>query len=140
MVKSLRIMLNNTIISDESDINRSNLVNYILNNGRSNPTSHINLNKATATLSAKNNEFITKTNYASDDTKTHDITFKIPIYLRDISNFFKNIGIVNFGGFDINLTLIENVISIKAGREFTYKINDAFLILEEIQLTNEDNI
>ena len=140
MVESLRIMLNNTIILNEIDINRSNLVNYILNNGRSYPTSHRNLNKATATLSSKNNEFITKTNYASDDTKTHDITFKIPIYLRDISNFFKNIGIVNFGSFDIKLSLIENIISIKAGREFTYKINDAYLILKEIQLNNEDNI
>ena len=140
MVESFRIMLNNTIISNEIDINRSNLVNYILNNGKSYPTSHRNLNKATATFSAKNDEFITKTNYASDDTKTHDITFKIPIYLRDISKFFKNIGIVNFGSFDIKLSLIENIISIKAGREFTYKINDAYLILEEIQLTNEDNI
>ena len=34
IVKSLRIMLNNTIISNENYINRSNLVNYILNNGK----------------------------------------------------------------------------------------------------------
>ena len=140
MVKSVRIMLNNTIISNEIDINRSNLVNCILNNGRSYPTSHRNLNKATATLFAKNNEFITKTNYASDDTKTHDIAFKIPIYLRDISNFFKNLGIVNFAAFDISLSLIENIISIKVGRKFTFKINSVHLILEEIQLTTEDNI
>ena len=32
IVKSLRIMLNNTIISNENNINRSNLVNYVLNN------------------------------------------------------------------------------------------------------------
>ena len=140
IVKSLRIMLNNTIISNENNINRSNLVNYILNNGKYNPISHRNLNKATATLSAKNNKFITKTNYASDDSKTHNITFKIPIYLKDINNFFKNIGIINFGEFNINLSLIDNIISIKAGREFTYKINNAYLIAEEIQLTNEDNI
>ena len=140
IVKSLRVMLNDTIISNENDINRSNLVNYILNNGKSNPISHRNLNKATATLSAKNNKIKTKTNYSSDDSKTHDIKFKIPIYLKDISNFFKNIGIINFGEFNINLSLIENIISIKAGREFTYKINNAYLIVEEIQLTNEDNI
>ena len=147
IVKSLRVMLNNTIISNdnnntiisnENDINRSHLVNYILNNGKSNPISHRNLNKATATLSAKNNKFITKTNYASDDSKIRHIKFKIPIYLKDISNFFKNIGIINFGEFNINLSLIENIISIKTGREFTYIINNAYLIVEEIQLTNED--
>ena len=119
MVESLRIMLNNAIISNEIDINRSNVVNCIINNGRSYPSSHRNLNKATDTLSVKNNEFITKSNYASDGTKTHDIKFNIPIYLRDISNFFKNLGIVNFAAFDISLSLIENIISIKAGREFT---------------------
>ena len=140
IVKSLRIMLNGTIISNEYDINRSNLVNYILNNGKLSPISHRNLNKATTTLTAKNNKFISKTNYASDDTKTHDIKFKFPIHLKDISNFFKNVGIINFGAFNINLSLIENIISIKAGREFTYKINNAHLIVEEIQLTDEDNI
>ena len=108
IVKSLRIMLNNTIISNEYNINRSNLVNYVLNNGKFHPMSHRNLNKATATLTAKNNKFITKTNYASDDTKMHDITFKIPIYLKDISNFFKNIGIINFSELNINLSIIED--------------------------------
>ena len=140
IVKSLRIMLNNTIILNENDINRSNLINYILNSGRLYPISHRNLNTATSTLSVKDNKFISKTNYASDNTKKHEITFKIPIYLKDISNFFKIIGIINFGEFSINLSLIENIISIEGGREFEYKIKSAFLIVEEIQLTNEDNI
>ena len=115
IAKSLRIMLNGTIISNENDINRSNLVNYILNNGRLSSISHRNINKATSTLTTKNNKFITKTNYASDDTKTHGVAFKFPIYLKDISNFFKHIGIINFGAFNINLSLIENIISIKSG-------------------------
>ena len=140
IVKSLRIMLNGTIISNENDINRSNLVNHILNNGRLSSKSHRNLNKATSTLTTKNDKFITKTNYASDDSKAHDISFKFPIYLKDISNFFKNIGIINLGAFNVNLSFIENIISIKTGREFTYKINNADLIVEEIQLTGEDNI
>ena len=52
-------MLNNTIISNENDINRSNLVNYILNNGKLYPISHRNMIKATGTLSITNNQFIT---------------------------------------------------------------------------------
>ena len=54
IVKSLRIMLNNTIISNENDINRSNLVNYILNNGKFYPISHRNMNKASNTISISN--------------------------------------------------------------------------------------
>ena len=71
IVKSLRIMLNNTIISNENDINRSNLVNYILNNGKFYPISHRNMNKATGTLSIVNNQFITNKNYAKDKSKKH---------------------------------------------------------------------
>ena len=96
------------------------------------------MNKITATLSIVNNKFISKTNYASDDTKKHEITFKIPIYLKDISNFSKNIGIINFGEFNINLSLIDRIISTSI--DFRYEIKNAYLIVEEIQLNNEDNI
>ena len=52
--------------------------------------------------------------------KKHEITFKIPIYLKDTSNFFKNIGIINFGEFNINLSLIDRIIS--TARTYTYEI------------------
>ena len=69
IIKSLRIMLNNTIVSNENDINRSNLVNYVLNNGKSYSISHRNLDKADNSLSITDNNFISNTNYASDNTK-----------------------------------------------------------------------
>ena len=131
-------MLNNAIISIENDINRSNLVNYILNNGKFYPISHMNLNKASGTLSIINNQFITNKNYSKDKAKKHELTFKIPIYLKDISNSFKNIGLINFGEFNINLSLIDNILS--TARTYTYEIKNAYLIVEEIQLNNEDNI
>ena len=129
-------MLNNTIISNENDINKSNLVNYILNNGKFYPISHRNMNKTS--LSIVNNQFITNKNYAKDKSRKHELTFKIPIYLKDISNFFKNIGLINFGEFNINLPLIDNIISTSS--TYTYEIKNAYLIVEEIQLSNEDNI
>ena len=138
IIKSLRIMLNNTIISNENDINRSNLISYILNNGKFYSISHRNMNDASGTLSIVNNQFITNKNYAKDKSKKHELTFKIPIYLKDISNFFKNIGLINFGAFNINLSLIDNIIS--TARTYTYEIKNAYLIVEEIQLSNEDNI
>ena len=133
-------MLNNTIVSNENNINRSNLVNYVLNNGKSHPISHRNLNEADNSLSITNNNFISDTNYASDDTKKHEITFIIPVYLKDISNYFKNIGLINFGEFNINSSLIDKIISISDDQENSYKIKNAYLIVEEIQLSDEDNI
>ena len=49
LVEYLRISLNNVIISNESYVNRSSLVNYVLNNSYSNPTSYRNISKANST-------------------------------------------------------------------------------------------
>ena len=40
IVKNLKIQLNNIIISNESNIHRSNLVNFILNNACNSPSSY----------------------------------------------------------------------------------------------------
>ena len=123
--------------SNENDINRSNLINYVLNNGEFYPISHRNMVKATGTLSIVNNLFITDKNYSKNESEKHKLKFKIPIYLKDISNF-KNIGLINFGEFNINLSLIDKIIS--TARTYTYEIKSTYLIVEEIQLSDEDNI
>ena len=93
----MKISLNNVIISNEAYINRSGLVNYVLNNADNDPTSHRNISKAISTgLSITDHQFITKDTYYSpqddDDTdnKFHYIDFKIPIFLKDIRIFQKN--------------------------------------------------
>ena len=96
------------------------------------------MNKASNTISISNNQFITEKSYSSEDSKKHELTFKIPIYLKDISKFFKNIGSINFGEFNINLSLIDNILS--TARTHTYEIKSSYLMVEEIQLSNEDNI
>ena len=87
LVEYLRISLNNVIITNESYVNRSSLVNYVLNNAYNDPTSYRNISKAISTgLNITDNQFITKDIYYSpqnddDDTsnKFHYINFKIPI-------------------------------------------------------------
>ena len=91
IVTSLRIMLNNTIISNENYTKRSNLINYILNYGKFYPISHRNSNKAIGTLSVSNIKFRSKVKYKSENTTNHQITFKIHIYLKDINNFLKTL-------------------------------------------------
>ena len=64
IVKNLKIQLNNVIISNESNIHRSNLVNFILNNSYNSPSSYQNIRKSNQdTLNIDDNKFITKATY-----------------------------------------------------------------------------
>ena len=100
IVKSLKISLNNIIITNEANVNRSSLVNYILNNSKDDYTDYRNLEINTSTeedLNITDYQFISKVTYyplpgqeVNDDTsdKFHYADFKIPIFLKDISEFF----------------------------------------------------
>ena len=145
IVKNLKIQLNNVIISNESNIHRSNLVNFILNNSYNSPSSYRNIKKSNqSTLNITNNKFITKETYFTkredeDETKPHYITFKIPIFLKDISDYFRKIDLIQFGEFNINIQLIDNIfITLREG--CTYKIKNVYLYTEEVKLTDDDNI
>ena len=145
IVKSLKIQLNNVIISNESNIHRSNLVNFILNNSYNSPSSYRNIRKSNQdTLNITNNKFITKETYFTkredeDETKPHYITFKIPIFLKDISDYFRKIDLIQFGEFNINIQLIDNIF-VTSREGCTYEIKNAYLYTEEVKLTDSDNI
>ena len=52
-------------------------------------------------LNVIDNKFITKDTYLtkqedSDEEKNHFVDFEIPIFLKDISSFFKNIDIIHY--------------------------------------------
>ena len=145
IVKSLKIQLNNVYISNESNIHRSNLVNFILNNSYSSPSSYRNIRKSNqSTLNITSNKFITKETYFTkreneDETKPHYITFKIPIFLKDISDYFRKIDLIQFGEFNINIQLIDDIF-ITSREGCTYKIKNVYLYTEEVKLTDGDNI
>ena len=145
IVKNLKIQLNNIIISDESNIHRSNLVNFILNNSYNSPSSYRNIRKSNQDiLNINKNKFITKETYFTkqednDETKPHYITFKIPIFLKDISDYFRKIDLIQFGEFNINIQLIDNIFV--TSREIcTYEIKNVYLYVEEVKLNDDDNI
>ena len=102
LVEYLRISLNNVIITNESYVNRSSLVNHVLNNSYNDPTSYRNISKAILTgLNITDNQFITKDTYYSpqnddEDTtnKFHYVNFEIPIFLKDISEFFRKVTVL----------------------------------------------
>ena len=145
IVQNCEIKLNNTIISDEKNCDRANLVNFILNNSNTNTFDYRNLKKITnhETINNDNNRFITGphtilTQDNDDNTAKHTINFKFPIYLKDINDFFRKIDLLEFAEFDINLKIKNPFIFTRANSSF--RINNAFLYVNEIKLNNSDNI
>ena len=151
IVDSLNISLNNVIISNEVNINRSSLVNYILNNSKNDYTDYRNLeinNSSAEDLTIKYNPFISKETYVrnsdvgeNDDIsdKFHYVNFKIPIFLKDISDFFKKIDLLKFAEFNIDISFIDKIIISKRDN-ITTSIKSCYLYVEEIKLSNEDHI
>ena len=145
IVKNLNIQLNNVNISDEMNIHRSNLVNFILNNSYSSPSSYRNIRKSNQkTLNIDDNKFITKATYFNkkeeeDVIKPHYLTFKIPIFLKDISDYFRKIDLIQFGEFNINIQLIDDIF-VTSREGCTHKIKNVYLYTEEVKLTDGDNI
>ena len=133
IVQNLKIQLNNVIISNESYIHRSNLVNFILNNSYNSPSSYRNARKSNQdTLNINNNKFITKETYFTkredeDEPKPHYITFKIPIFLKDISDYFRKIDLIQFGEFNINIQLIDGTF-VSSREGYSYKIKRCLFI------------
>ena len=95
-------------------------------------------------MNISNNKFITKDTYFTkredeDETKPHYITFKIPIFLKDISDYCRKIDLIQFGEFNINIQLIDNIF-VTSREGCSYKIKNAYLYTEEVKLTDSDNI
>ena len=95
-------------------------------------------------MNITNNKFITKETYFNklndeDETKPHNITFKIPIFLKDISDYFRKIDLIQFGEFDINIQLIDGIF-VTSREGCTYEIKNVYLYVEEVKLTDSDNI
>ena len=95
-------------------------------------------------LNITDNKFITKDTYFtkqedSDEEKNHFVDFEIPIFLKDISSFFKNIDIIHYGEFNILIDLIDEIF-VSSREGITYDIKSTYLIVEEIKLSEEDEL
>ena len=147
LIEYLRISLNNVIITNESYVNRSSLVNYVLNNAYNDPTAYRNISKAISTgLNITYNQFITRDTYYSpqdddEDTsnKFHYINFEIPIFLKDISEFFKQVTVLKFAEFNIGLKFIDNMI-ISSRENIETTIKSCHLFVKEVELYENDHI
>ena len=59
--------------------------------------------------------------------------------MKDISSFFKNIDIIHYGEFNILIDLIDELF-VSSREGVTYDIKSAYLIVEEINLSEKDEL
>ena len=105
IIQELKIELNNKIISNEHNTNYSYIINHILENSKNDDLIYRNIDIHTA---------VTKYNDTNKDiflTKNGD-TMRIicNVFLKDISNFFKNLHIpLEFAEFNLTLKLSDEI-------------------------------
>ena len=97
-------------------------------------------------LNITDNQFITKDTYYSpqdddEDTsnKFHYINFEIPMFLKDISEFFKQVTVLKFAEFNIGLKFIDNMI-ISSRENIETTIKSCHLFVKEVELYENDHI
>ena len=105
MIQELKIELNNKIISNEYNTNYSYIINHILENSKNDDLIYRNINI---------HQNFVKYNDTNKDiflTKNGD-TMRVVcnVFLKDISNFFKNLNIpLEYSEFNLTLKLVDEI-------------------------------
>ena len=105
MIQELKIELNNKIISNEHNTNYSYIINHILENSKNNDLIYRNIDI---------HQNVVKYNDTNKDiflTKNGD-TMQVTcnVFLKDISNFFKNLNIpLEYSEFNLTLKLVDQI-------------------------------
>ena len=105
MINSIMIELNRTIISNEDYLYYSNIIPHLLENSKSDDLLYIGINlhdKVTFDTNENKNIFITNAN----DT----VTVKVPIYLKDISDYFRQLNFpLEFCDYNISIQVVDEI-------------------------------
>ena len=105
MISELKIELNNRIISNETNVNYSHLINHLLENSKNDDLIYRNIDIHTGVVKyndTKKDVFLTK----NGDT----MRVTCNVFLKDISNFFKNLNMpLKFSEFNITLRLVDQI-------------------------------
>ena len=135
MISELKIELNNRIISNESNIHRSYIINHLLENSKNDDLIYRNIDIHTDVVNyndTNKNTFLTK----NGDT----MRVVCNVFLKDISNFFKNLHTpLKLAEFDITLKLVNQIyVTNQAGTSQT--LISANLYVDQIELHEMEEI
>ena len=105
MINSIKIELNRTIISNEDYIYYSNIITHLLENSKSDNLLYKGIDlhgEVTFATNADKNVFISN---AGDI-----VTVKVPIYLKDISDYFRQLNFpLEFCDYNISIQVVDEI-------------------------------
>ena len=135
MISELKIELNNRIISNETNVNYSHLINHLLENSKNDDLIYRNIDIHDGVVKyndTKKDVFLTK----NDDT----MRVTCNVFLKDISNFFKNLNMpLKFSEFNITLRLVDQIyVTDQTGTSQT--LVSASLYVDQIELHEIEEI
>ena len=135
IISDLKIELNNRIVSNETNVNYSHIINHLLENSKNDDLIYRNIDIHTGVVKyadTKKDVFLTK----NGDT----MRVTCNVFLKDISNFFKNLNMpLKFSEFNITLRLVDSVyVTDQAGT--TQTLVNASLYVDQIDLHEMEEI
>ena len=137
MINSIKIELNRTIISNEDHIYYSNMIPHLLENSK-------NDNLLYRGIDLHNNvTFNTNTNKNIFITNQGDIvTVKVPIYLKDISDYFRQLTFpLEFCDYNISIQVVDEIYYKAANMNIeSQTIKSAYLYTDVCYLDEKNNL
>ena len=105
MISELKIELNNRIVSNESNVNYSHIINHQLENSKNDDLIYRNIDIHADVVKYDDTN---KDIFLTENGDTMRVTSNV--FLKDISNFFKNLHIPQkFSEFNITLRLVDSI-------------------------------
>ena len=137
MINSIKIELNRTIISNEDYVYHSNIIPHLLENSKSDDLLYRGIDlhdKVTFETNEDKNIFITNAN----DTAT----VKIPIYLKDISDYFRQLPFpLEFCDYNISIQIADEIYYKTAAMNIeSQTIKSAYLFTDICYLDEKTNL
>ena len=137
MVNSLKIELNRTIISNEDYVYYSNMIPHLLENSKNDDLLYRGIDlhdKVTFDANANKNIFITN----QGDT----VTVKVPIYLKDISDYFRQLNFpLDFCEYNISIQVVDEIYYKTAAMNIeSQTIKSAYLFTDVCYLDEKNDL
>ena len=105
MISELKIELNNRIVSNETNVNYSHIINHLLENSKNDDLIYRNIDIHAGVVKYDDTN---KDTFLTKNGDTMRVTCNV--FLKDISNFFKNLHIpLKFSEFNITLRLVDQI-------------------------------
>ena len=136
MINSIKIALNRTIISNEDYVYYSNIIPHLLENSKSDDLLYRGIDLHDKVT------FETNTDENVISNVGDIVTVKVPIYLKDISDYFRQLTFpLEFCDYDISIQVVNEIYYKTADMEIeSQTIKSAFLFTDICYLDEKTNL